>query len=311
MKTFSKVLKNIFLSAFSLAIFGCIEDPLGSGSAVLQPQPILISQLDLDKIPKPDHTVIVILENHAINQIIDKSAAPYINSLAESGALFTESYGLTHPSQPNYMLFFSGSNQGITDDNQPKNIPFSTPNLASSLINAKYTFKGYSEDLPYVGFSGDKYNNYASKHSPWVQWQGTGENRLPIEVNQPFTNFPKDFNDLPDVSFVIPNMDDDMHNGIFNPIIKKGDTWLKDNIDNYVQWAKDNNSLLIVTFDEDNRFHDNHITTIFTGPMVKPGIYNEKINHFNVLRTLEDMFKLPYIGESKNVIPITDCWNNK
>ena len=69
-----------------------------------------------------------------------------------------------------------------------------------------------------------------------------------------------------------------------------------------------NNSLLIVTFDEDQGTSSNHIATIFVGPMVKPGKYAEKINHYNVLRTIEDMFGLGRLGSSKSATPITDVW---
>ena len=63
-------------------------------------------------VPRPDHVVIVIEENHSYSEIIGSSAAPYINSLAAQGALFTQSHATTHPSQPNYLHLFSGSNQG-------------------------------------------------------------------------------------------------------------------------------------------------------------------------------------------------------
>ncbi|MFN8576198.1 MAG: alkaline phosphatase family protein [Candidatus Sericytochromatia bacterium] len=302
----TKIIKLSFLLIVSLNLISCIEDPTAPNSEIVQ-TPVSIS--DIAKIPKPNHTVIVVLENHAYEQIIDRKSAPYINELADSGALFTESYGLTHPSQPNYIMLYSGSNQDVKDDKKPQNTPFSTPNLGASMLAANKTFVGYSEDLPSVGFVGDKYDQYASKHSPWVHWQGNGTNRLPAEVNQPLSNFPDDYNKLPDLSFVIPNMDDDMHNGIFTPIIKKGDDWLKNHLDGYIKWAKDNNSLFILTFDEDNRLHNNKVTTIFVGPMVKAGVYNEKINHYSILRTLEDMYKLPYIGASTNINPIVDCWN--
>ncbi|MFN8674629.1 MAG: alkaline phosphatase family protein [Candidatus Sericytochromatia bacterium] len=260
-------------------------------------------------LPKPEHIVVVILENHAYEQIIDDSAAPYINEISRYGAVFTESYGLTHPSQPNYLMLFSGSNHGIFNDEYPKNIPFSTPNLASYLIKNKNTFIGYSEDLPSVGFTGAKSGQYASKHSPWVYWQGEGENRLSSEVNRPFSDFPSDFTKLPDVAFVIPNLDNDMHNGIFNGIIKTGDKWLRNNLDSYIKWAKNNNSLFILTFDEDNYLHKNNIATVFIGESVKAGRYDNKINHYNLLRTIEDIYQLPYAGESANSNPITNCWN--
>src|SRR5437763_17138020 len=86
-------------------------------------------------VPRPDHVVIVIEENHSYSQIIGSSAAPYINSLAAQGALFTQSYAITHPSQPNYLHFFSGSAQGVTDDTcPPPGSPYSAANLGGELI---------------------------------------------------------------------------------------------------------------------------------------------------------------------------------
>jgi hypothetical protein len=51
------------------------------------------------------------------------------------------------------------------------------------------------------------------------------------------------------------------------------------------------------------------IPTISVGPTVKTGQYSEKINHYNVLRTLEDMYKLLYAYNDTNVAPISDCWH--
>src|SRR5205085_9435855 len=128
-------------------------------------------------------------------------------------ALFTHSFALSHPSQPNYLQLFSGSNQGVTDDNVPANLPFITPNLGAELLNQSKTFVGYSEDLPSVGYTGATSGNYARKHNPWVNWQGTALNGIPSTDNQPYTAFPTNYNLLPTVSFVIPNQNNDMHNG--------------------------------------------------------------------------------------------------
>src|SRR3954463_5835700 len=67
-------------------------------------------------LPRPDHIVVVVEENHSFDSIIGSKAAPYINALAREGALFTRSFALTHPSQPNYIALFSGSTQGVADD---------------------------------------------------------------------------------------------------------------------------------------------------------------------------------------------------
>lgn len=249
-------------------------------------------------LPHPDHIVVVMEENHSFSEVIGSSSAPYINSLASQGASFTNSHGVTHPSEPNYLAIFSGSTHGLTSDACPET--FSGPDLGRELLNASLSFDGYSESMPSVGFTGCTANSlYARKHNPWADMTD-----VPASANQPFTNFPTDFTTLPTISFVVPNLQDDMHDGT----IQQGDTWLKGHIDSYVQWAKTHNSLLIVTWDEDDGSTSNQIPTLFVGPMVKAGQYSENINHYNVLRTLEAIYSLPFANNSASVSTITDVW---
>src|SRR5205807_382518 len=102
--------------------------------------PVSDAQFDTT-LPLPSHIVVVVEENHGYSEIIGSSQAPYINTLAGEGALFTNSHAITHPSEPNYLAFFSGSIQGVTDDSCPHT--FSAANLGSELIAAKKTFIGY------------------------------------------------------------------------------------------------------------------------------------------------------------------------
>lgn len=259
-----------------------------------------------DTLPQPDHIVICIMENKGFQQIIDSVAiAPYINALANDpmSALFTQSYGIEHPSQPNYLDLFSGSNQGITNNNVPAS-HFTTPNLARALLNSGKTFVSYSENLPYTGSDTVRSGNYERKHNPVANWMGNGANQVPDSCNQPFSNFPADFHLLPTVSYVVPDQNSDMH----NTPIDTGDHWLANHMDDYVQWAKTNNSLFILTFDEDNRAYNNRIVTIFTGPMVRGGAYAKYMNHYSLLRTLEDMFNLSHAGFSGTVESVRECW---
>jgi len=257
-------------------------------------------------LPKPDHIIVVFEENKKFSQIIGNMAAPYINTLANKGALFKHSYAITHPSQPNYLAFFSGSTQGVLDDNCPYSVQ--GDNLASQLIRGHYSFGIYSESLPSVGYTGCVYDIYFRKHNPVVNWQGIN---LGQNVNIPFTYFPKDFGSLPTVSIVVPNVLNDMHDGQPLDSIMKGDTWLKNHIGPYVKWASSHNSLLIVTWDEDDGTGDNHIATIFIGPMVKKGVYDNNITHYSTLRTIEDIYGLLPIGNSALSSPITNVWKSK
>lgn len=272
-------------------------------------------------LPKPSHVIIVIEENHGFDEIIGSKDAPYISQLAKEGALFTDAHGVQHPSQPNYIALFSGNTQDIKDDKCLKEVSFNTPNLGTSLLKAGYTFGGYAQTIPSGDFKGCYYQKstltnaylYGRKHCPWVNWIGTGENQFSSSISKPMTDFPKDFSKLPTVSFVIPDMDYDMHN--IGPdgdgaAIRRGDTWLKENLSEYVKWANKHNSLLILTFDEDDFKNVNHIPTLFVGPMVKPGRYNERIDHYNVLRTLETLYHLSPSGDAQ-ATAITNIWRRR
>jgi acid phosphatase len=261
-------------------------------------------------LPRPDHIVVVIEENHAYTQIAGSSAAPYINQLISDSkcASFTNFKAETHPSQPNYIILFSGANQGVTNDNLPSGTPFTTENLGHSLINGGFTFAGYSEDLPSVGYNGTTSGLYARKHNPWVNWQAAGTNGVPSSVNQPLSAFPTDFTKLPTVSFIIPNLGNDMHNGTDPTTITTGDTWLKTNCDAYIQWAKTHNSLFILTWDEDDNTTTNQILTLLVGQQVQHGSYSQQVNHINLLRTIEDMYHINHSGTSASASPIDFCW---
>jgi phosphatidylinositol-3-phosphatase len=251
-------------------------------------------------LPRPDHVVVVIEENRSYMQIMDMhNHNSYIHALAKRGMLFTRSYGVTHPSQPNYLALFSGTTQGIINNACP--FAFDSDNLATALLDAGLSFASFAESLPETGDMSCSSGAYARKHNPVVNWQGT---RLPSGVNKRFADFPADFSRLPTVSFVIPNQDNDMHDGSF----ADADNWLKLHIAPYVDWAMKHNSLLILTWDEDHYQSDNRIATILVGPMVQAGKSDQRINHYNVLRTMLDLYGLPALGASSDAEAIKEVW---
>jgi hypothetical protein len=285
-------------------ILGMIAIALAMSALALSATPTLGGSAP--PLPRPDHIVMVIEENHSYSQIIDSPDAPYMNRLATQGAVFTQSFGVTYPSQPNYLALFSGSTQGITDNSCPHT--FTTPNLGHALIAEGLTFAGYSEDLPSVGSLICSVGLYARKHNPWVNWQDSVANGLPVSANVPLTDFPTEYSTLPTVSVIVPNQVNDMHHGNNPEAIQTGDRWLREHLDAYVQWAQEHNSLLIVTWDEDNKKENNRIVTLFVGPMVQTGRYEQRITHYNVLRTIEDLYGLPHAGASADAAPIVQIW---
>jgi hypothetical protein len=291
-----------------------------SGTAPGQTTIIMRDSLGL---PAYDHIVIVIEENKYYEQVIGNASAPYINQvLREEGANLTHIYAEEHESEGDYFWLFSGSNQGvgfldvIPSKKTHKVYPLKTNNLGQQLRDRGFTFRGYAEDLPNVGSTVTKAGLYVRKHVPWISFGNIPQGSNPdSSTNLQFKQFPSDFNKLPRVSIVVPNLINDMHDPGNHPAIavKNGDTWLKKNIDPYYQWARTHNSLLILTFDESDdptgfvgltdpssKYVDiqNRIPTIFAGAHIKPGDYDEGkgITHVNILRTIEAVYGLKPSG---------------
>jgi hypothetical protein len=346
-------------------------------------------------LPQPSHIVIVMEENKNFDQIVGNTAdAPFINNqLINGGLLFSNSHAIEHPSQPNYLDFFSGSNQGVNSGNPtannsynfpalaakyaamaagcaaspscaaspnlaqlkyaaglyasyaaaigasatgdgfpspanfniPAGIPFTTPNLASELAAKGKTFVEYSDGLAAAGAADASGNailsvvnnpadpfsvGYAHRHDPVADWLSAAPtgNQLPNTAEQDFGNFAAlsaDFSKLPTVSFIVPSTIDDMHDGALGASIQNGDSWLAANLAGYLAWAKDNNSLLILTTDENDFLLDgedatNQILTVLNGDprLFTPGVSGQDFNHFDLLRTIEDMYGTGYAGAS-------------
>ena len=246
-------------------------------------------------VPRPDHVVVVILENEQRSSIMGSAQAPYLKELVARGANLTHSYGVTHPSQPNYLALFSGSTQGVTSNACPQRFP-KADNLGHQLRAAGFSFAGYADSMPKVGFIGCVSGRYQRKHNPWVSFTN-----LPASVNRPFSDFPRDYRKLPTVSFVSPNMCHSMH----DCSIRTGDRWMKKHLDRYARWATRHNSWLVVTFDENAGGTVNPIPTIIVGDHVRPGRYVQKINHYTLLRTIEDAYGLRALGHAAAASPLS------
>ncbi|MGZ3584761.1 MAG: alkaline phosphatase family protein [Ktedonobacterales bacterium] len=287
-----RVARLILLAMLMLSVAGCVNAAGTRRVPGGTPVPL----------PHVDHLVIVVEENHSYDAITGASDTPYLTALRQQGAVFSDAHGVSHPSQPNYLALFAGSTFGLTSDACPQQ--FTGPNLATALIAHGLRFTGYSESLPEAGSTVCADSSapdplYARKHNPWVDFAS-----VPAQSNQPFSSFPRDFSQLPAVAFVVPNQQHDMHSGS----VAAGDAWLQHNLAPYEAWAPAHNSLLIVTWDEDDGSGANHILTLFLGAHVKAGTYAETINHYDVLRTVEALEGLPFTNNAAHASTIADVW---
>jgi hypothetical protein len=291
---------------------------------------------------RPDHIVVVIEEDRASDAIGDTAHMPYFNQLAASGLVYTNSHGVAHPSLPDYLALYSGSTQGINDNGN--NHTFTGPNLAKSLnstllASGQYlSFGGFAESLPHDGdtttrIAGDPNNPlappdlYMRNYNPMAQFTDVGAHGTTAitnaQVNKTFASFPTTaagYASLPTVSFIIPNSLHNTHGSNeqapyatdpseYNFLRSSADTWLKNNLDGYLQWAKANNSLLIITTDEEetDSTPTESLTTIINGDpdLVVQGTNDVNVNHFNLLRTIEDMYGLTPLGNTATASDLT------
>jgi hypothetical protein len=264
-------------------------------------------------IPAFSHVVFVAMENHGFSQIIGSANAPYINNtLVPGGALFTNFHAPGHPSFPNYLYFFSGRTLVAFatggDACPPAGSPYSVPNLYSAIIGAGRTFAGYMQSWPGSPTACGP-SPYAGRHvfHPWFA-------NVPASVSHDFTSFPQTaagWAALPAVTFISPDLAHDMHSfGTLSDAqtIANGDTFLRSSIDGYAQWAKVNNSLLIVWWDEDFGTSDNP-PLIFYGANIVAGRYSELLHHENVLRVICDIYGAAPPGAAATATQITDIWS--
>jgi hypothetical protein len=159
-------------------------------------------------VPHLDHIAVVVMENHSYNEA---RAIPYVSTLIAGGLTCDNSYGVTHPSQPNYLALWSGSTQGVTNDTcPPKQAPYAADNLGHACEAAGLTWGAYSENLPSAAYAGcsDPTGLYVRKHSPWADFTNVNHAN-----EHPITDLAaaESLGTLPNLAFVIPNQCNNGH----------------------------------------------------------------------------------------------------
>jgi phosphatidylinositol-3-phosphatase len=259
------------------------------------------------RVPDFTHVVVVVFENREATEIAGNPAAPTFNVLARRYASLTRYEAVAHPSLPNYLALVSGSTQGITSDCTECIVPGRS--LADTLAAAGKTWKTYAEDLPYPGFLGGSAGRYAKKHDPFLYFRGVVDSRAQRDRVVPFTQLAHDLarRRLPDFSLVIPNLCNDMH----DCPVATGDAWLKTHVVPLLRSPELRGGVVFVVFDEgtSNTGGGGRVEALALGPTVRRGSrFTKATNHYGLLRTIEDAWKLPRLGHSRTGTPIGNIW---
>jgi phospholipase C len=259
--------------------------------------------------------VVVVEENHSIQQLIGSPTAPFINRLARSGVLLTRYFAVTHPSLPNYIAMVSGGTQGIASDCAGCNVD--APSLVDQLEQAGISWKAYMQGLPAPCSDAHAAGRYAKKHDPFMYFQSVRGAPDRCRKVVPFQQLHADLagGKLPRFVFITPDLDHDMHGagegGNDRALVATADAWLRDlhaRLSASSAWRQD--TRLVVTWDEghgtgrgqgaccDGLGAGGNVATIVAGPRVAPARDGATYTHYALLRSIETLFHLPFLGHA-------------
>ena len=263
------------------------------------------------------HILLVMEENqgYAATQTSCGADNSYFCSLASEYTSSDAWYGVSHPSQPNYTAFASGSTQGCTSDGCVGAGAYTVNNLGNQLTQAGIPWRAYMESMPSPCYTGSSSGEYALKHNPFALF---ADNLPPTAACNilPYPGVTSMISTLdgaspPDFVWITPNLIDDMHDGT----VAQGNTWLENNLGPVLSssWFTGYNSTVIVTEDENDASSGGSCCGDAAGgqiPMIiisrkatAKGIVDIVGDHYGTLRSIEETFNLPLLGgaaESSN-----------
>jgi hypothetical protein len=295
---------------------------------------------------KFQHVWVVMMENTSETSLIGNPNAPYVNHLAQTAGLASNYYGVTHPSQPNYVALTSGSTHGVVDDNDTT---INAANIVDQLESHDKTWRDYQQSLSLC--NGNKFAHscggpgnqlYERKHNPFVSYTDVASNpsRMANVVDLSQLQSDLSSHNAPDYSFIAPDQCHDMHGIADTPsdpcdfsneqsIIALGDTFLKGLVNEITSSkAWDGNSAIFVVWDESDftgtgssGFGDisgccdanpggGHVLGLVISHSDHSARQsNVAYNHYSLLSTIEDSWKLGCLAntcDTANVTPMSD-----
>lgn len=271
---------SIWTAAFAFVLLvtsaGC-----GGGS------PSTNSPTSMNAFPQFGHVFLVVEENHSYSEVIGNATMPYLNSLASKYGLAKQYYANSHPSIGNYFMLTTGQTIS-TDDAYTGTV--SADNLVRELVAAGKSWKSYAESLPSQGYTGGDVYPYVKHHNPFAYLTDVLNSASEAQNLVPFSQFGSDLanNQLPNFSFIVPNLLDDAHDGTL-PV---ADAWLQQNIAPVIASpAFQSDGLLIIVFDESDTTDvtngGGHVAAVIVSPKAKTGYQSNTLyQHQSALRLI-------------------------
>ena len=252
------------------------------------------------QIPQSRHVVLVMEENQSYSTVAGNTGVwPNLNNLMSNGAVPTNYYADSHPSIGNYFMLTTG--QLLTTDDNSTTV-WNVDSIARRMLATGAPFRVYAEGIT-QGYVGGNTGLYLIRHNPFAMLSDVASDvQVADRCIWPFSQFAVDSGNgaLPAFSFIVPDVDDDAHNG--TP--QQADAWLQANIiaplSSNPEFRPGGDGVLIVAFDEaatsDTMHGGGHVVLVLWGPNVKAGYVQTSTTvyqHESILRTVMEMLGLP------------------
>jgi acid phosphatase len=298
--------RRLTLFALSLVVIAMVAAGLYLGfrlserptqrATTLAPAPAHSNQ----PVPTFSHVFTIVLENKSASSVLGSPDAPYLNGLAGRYGVADAYQGVGHPSQPNYLALFSGSTQGIADD-QPHDV--TAPTIADQLEATGRSWRVYAEDVPGGCYRGatastggvDGSGTYTRKHEPAISFTAISASPSRCANVRPLRDFDPTASAY---ALLVPNLCNDGH----DCPLSTADAWLKSYVPRILASpAWQDGGVLFITFDEaDGPERDaNLVSTLVIAPDVTPGTRSSvPHSHYSLLRTIQAGFGLDCLAET-------------
>lgn len=242
--------------------------------------------------------VVIYMENHERSDITTSPDADYLNGLRSQGIDFTNYYGVSHPSLPNYLALGNGSTDGKTGTDSITAGSIAGKTVWNQLNAHKIGWRVYEESMPSPCYSGTSSGEYQLKHNPAIPFASVYSKTTMCQKHVlPYATGAV----LKPVTFIAPNMCNDMH----DCSIATGDNWLQARVPAMIAAG----ATVVITWDEGDTSTNGggNIYTVVVGNGVTPRVISTTYNHYSLLRAIEDRFALPALNgaASASALPLT------
>jgi acid phosphatase len=246
-------------------------------------------------------------ENHSQDQVFP-AGMPYLWSLARQYGRATAWSDVNHPSLPNYLAIFSGSDFNDPQDCFPgPGCTYPGPSVFGQALARGESARAYEESMP-VPCDTQEAGNYDVNHNPWAYFPSEASQcrANDIPAGTPASGaLASDVRNgaLPTVGLLTPNLMHDAHDGT----LAQADTWLRAWVPVLMSgpdWRAGRLAIVVV-------FDEGETTELVPFVIMAPGISGEVISapldHYALTRLIGDIAgtqPLRHAAVAANVAPL-------